>query len=213
MKNITQQPDTHISGTVSVLPKSKFLTQFQREQLQKSLQDDLPELYCQRIQIMLLADRGKSQTEICKTLGCSSATARYWIHIARSGMIDRWRDCAMGRPKIISEEYLERLKELVSHSPRNYGYAFRQWTANWLQKHLAKELGIEISDRHIKQLLKQMGLSTRSRSVSIGESHHQDTENSPHNTPTNKISISNIKSDCQSELISGTSEFLPLNFM
>ncbi|MDF5706989.1 MAG: helix-turn-helix domain-containing protein [Nostoc sp. S4] len=204
MNNTTNRLKNHTSNTISFIATSKFLTQFQRQNLEKSLHENLPELYYQRIQIMLLADRGKSQTEICKTLGCSSATARYWIYIARSGMVDRWRDCPMGRPKIISEEYLERLKELVNHSPRDYGYGFRQWTANWLQKHLAKELGIEISDRHIKQLLKQMGLSTRS--------HHQKTENSSENILKNKISISNIKSDCQSELMSGTSELLPLNF-
>jgi len=40
--------------------------------------------------------------------------------------------------------YLGRLKELVSHSPREYGYPFQRWTAQWLGKHLAKELGIKV---------------------------------------------------------------------
>ncbi|WP_427162592.1 helix-turn-helix domain-containing protein [Aliinostoc sp. HNIBRCY26] len=139
----------------------KFLTPFQRRLLQKSLQEDLPASYRQRIEIMLLTDQGKSQSAICQELGCCPATARYWMHIARSGMAHQWQDCPVGRPKAINDQYLARLRELISHSPRDYGYAFRRWTANWLQKHLAKELGIEISDRHIKRLLKQMGLSTR----------------------------------------------------
>jgi transposase len=164
----------------------KFLTLLQRKMLHKSLQENIPETYRQRIEIMLLADQGKSQTEICKTLGCSSATARYWIHIARSGMAHLWKDCPMGRPRVVTEEYLEKLKELATHSPRDYGYAFRRWTANWLQKHLTKELGIEISDRHIKQLLKQMGLSTRS---------HLNHEEKPSDNSKNKISISHLKSD------------------
>ncbi|WP_414575068.1 helix-turn-helix domain-containing protein [Anabaena sp. CCY 9402-a] len=139
----------------------KFLSPFQRRLLQKSLQEDLADSYRQRIEIMLLADQGKSQTTICQNLGCCPATARHWMHIARTGMAHQWEDCPIGRPKAVNDKYLERLKELVSHSPRDYGYSFRRWTANWLQKHLAKELGIEISDRHIKRLLKQMGLSTR----------------------------------------------------
>lgn len=179
MNHLTQQRDTNIPGN----SKNNFLTSFQRKILQKSLQDELPDLYRQRIEIMLLADQGKSQTEICKTLRCSSATARHWIHIARSGMAHQWRDCPIGRPKAISEKYLERLKELATHSPHDYGYGFRRWTANWLGKHLAKELGIEVSDRHIKHLLKQMGLSTRS--------HQKNQEKSP----TTKISISDLKSD------------------
>lgn len=67
----------------------------------------------------------------------------------------------VGRPKVITNEYILHLKELVRHSPNAYGYPFRRWTASWLRFHLAKELGIEVSDRHINRLLRQMGLSTR----------------------------------------------------
>jgi transposase len=72
-----------------------------------------------------------------------------------------WTDPPVGRPKIISDHYLSRLKELVSGSPRDYGYPFQRWTAQWLKRHLAQETGLEVSDRHINRLLKQMGLSTR----------------------------------------------------
>ncbi|MBR8835092.1 MAG: helix-turn-helix domain-containing protein [Stigonema ocellatum SAG 48.90 = DSM 106950] len=139
----------------------RCLTPFQRKLLQKSLQEDLAQLYRQRIEIMLLTDQGKSQTEICHTLKCCPATVRHWMHIARTGMAHQWQDCPIGRPRTVNEKYLERLKELVSQSPRDYGYSFQRWTANWLQKHLTKEFGIEVSDRHLKRLLKQMGLSTR----------------------------------------------------
>lgn len=108
----------------------KYLTPFQRKLLQKNLQEDLPESYQQRIQIILLADMGKSQTEICQTLGCSPATVRHWTHIARAGMAHQWQDCPIGRPITVNEEYLKRLQELVSHSPSDYGYSFRRWTAN-----------------------------------------------------------------------------------
>ena len=141
-------------------PQYNYLTVFQRKLLQKSLQKNLHESYHQRIQIMLLADEGKSQTEICQTLGCCPATARHWMHIARSGMAHQWQDCPIGRPKAVNEQYLERLKELINRTPQDYGYCFRRWTVNWLNKHLTKEFGIKISDRHLKRLLKQMGLST-----------------------------------------------------
>jgi transposase len=147
--------------------RDQILTPFQRKLLQKSLQENLHESYHQRIQIMLLADEGKSQTEICQTLGCCPATARHWMHIARSGMAHQWQDCPMGRPKTVNEQYLERLKELMGNSPRDYGYSFRRWTVNWLKKHLAKEFGIEISDRHLKRILKQMGLSTIPKSSKL----------------------------------------------
>ncbi len=190
-KTETKHPDTLCS---------RYLTPFQRKLLQKSLLLDLAQLYRQRIEIMLLADEGKSQTEICQILGCCAATVRHWMHIARTGMAHQWLDCPIGRPKTVNEEYLERLKELLNHSPRDYGYCFRRWTVNWLQKQLAKELGIEVSDRHVKRLLKQMGLSTRQKpSTSVDTTEKAKAA---------KILISDLKS----QDIPDSCGFLSINF-
>lgn len=145
-------------------PESKFLTPFQRKVLLKNLQADLQPEYRRRIEIMLLADSGTSQTHICEILSCSQEMARYWIAVAEAGLAHKWNERPIGRPKTVNHQYLERLKELVNGSPRDYGYAFANWTAQWLSKHLAQEFGIEISDRHINRLLKQMGLSTKKKS-------------------------------------------------
>jgi transposase len=143
--------------------QGKFLTPFQRKLLLKNLQANLRPEYRRRIEIMLLADMGKSQTQICDNLSCSHETARYWIYMAKTGQAHKWDTAAVGRPKTIDDRYLERLKELIARSPRECGYAFERWTAQWLSRHLAKEFEIEISDRHINRLLKKMGLSTRSQ--------------------------------------------------
>lgn len=156
-------PKHHIefSYNSNTINQSQFLTPFQRKLLNKSLETDLNSEYRQRIEIMLLADQGYSQTQICKDLGCRHETARYWIAIAQAGQAHRWNEHRIGRPKTVDEQYLHRLKELASHSPRECGYSFQRWTAQWLSKHLAKEIGIKVSDRHINRLLKAMGLSTR----------------------------------------------------
>jgi transposase len=163
-----------------------FLTDSEREMLLESLQEDCPESQRQRIQIMLLADEGITQAEICQILGCCPATARHWIHIARQGMVHQWQDCPIGRPKSFKEEYLIRLKELLNSNPRNYGYASQHWTLNCLQKHLCEEFGFKVSDRHFKRLLKQMGLSTRRKSSHNGQ-------NSPKSAAEPKIAIADLK--------------------
>ncbi|MBD2385190.1 helix-turn-helix domain-containing protein [Cylindrospermum sp. FACHB-282] len=152
--------------------EGKFLTPFQRKALVKNLQANLQPEFRRRMEIMLLADMGKSQAQICEILSCSQEMARYWIGVAQAGMAHKWSERPIGRPKTVSHQYLERLKELVSHSPREYGYAFGYWTAQWLSKHLATEFGIEISDRHINRLLKQMGLSTKRKSSCPAETDH-----------------------------------------
>ncbi len=196
MSEYTVTPDTQNPVSLG----GQYLTNFQRKLLQKSLNQDLPESYSQRIQIMLLADEGKSQAQICRILGCCPATARHWIHIARSGMAHQWQDCPIGRPKAVNEQYLQRLQELVSHSPRDYGYSFRRWTGNWLSKHLAKELGIQVSGHHINRLLKQMGLSVRSKSSHGNTRKNQQGDGA-------KILIS----DLQREQMLDCSVFLPMN--
>ncbi|NJL63510.1 MAG: helix-turn-helix domain containing protein [Methylacidiphilales bacterium] len=153
---------------------SKFLTPFQRKALLKNLQTNLPPEYRRRLEIMLLADMGKSQTQICQILGCSQEMARYWISRAEAGLAHKWNERSLGRPKTINDQYIHRLKELVSKNPRDCGYSFQNWTAQWLSKHLANEFGIEISDRHINRLLKSMGLSTKSKNTSEKITNHQN---------------------------------------
>jgi transposase len=153
-----KQVNDHITS-INIF-NSQFLTPLQRQVLLKAMDEDLPRLSHQRIQIMLLADEGKSQKEICHALKCSPATAKHWIHISQSGMAHQWQN-PIGRPKTVNEVYLKRLKELVSNNPRNYGYTFRRWTASYLNQHLTKEFGVQVSDCHIKRLLKRMGLSTK----------------------------------------------------
>ncbi|MCF4967783.1 transposase [Nostoc sp. CMAA1605] len=172
--------------------QGKYLTPFQRKLLEKSLQENLSTSYRQRIEIMLLADDGKSQTVICRRLGCSPATVRHWMHIARAGMAHQWQDCPIGRPKTVNDQYIERLRVLVNSNPRDYGYPFRRWTANFLERHLAKEFGIEISDRHIKRLLKQMGLSTIPK-----KNQPQNQQSQP--SGGSKILIGNLESKTTTE--------------
>ncbi|MDJ0797895.1 MAG: winged helix-turn-helix domain-containing protein [Calothrix sp. MO_167.B12] len=161
---MTQSSSLHRIFVNNDFTEGKFLTPFQRKKLLKNLESDLQREYRRRIEIMLLADMGKSQAHICETIGCSQEMARYWIAIAQAGMAHKWHERPVGRPKVVNEQYLQRLKELVSNSPRDYGYSFKSWTALWLSKHLAKEFGIDICARHVNRLLKKMGLSTRKRS-------------------------------------------------
>lgn len=141
----------------------QYLTPFQHQLLLENLQADLPPEYRLRIEIMLLADTGHSQSQICAALGCAQETARYWIAMVQAGQAHKWNECSRGRPNIINEHFLNRLEELVKHDPRECGYPFSRWTGQWLAKHLAKELDITVSAGYVNMLLKEMGLSARQK--------------------------------------------------
>jgi transposase len=139
--------------------------------LQKNIPSHLRPEHRRRLEIILRANMGQSQSEICAALKCSEDTARYWMAIAETEQVLDRLERPIGRPKTVSDDYLNRLQELVTSNPKDYDYPFQRWTAYWLGKHLSKEFGIEVSDRHINRLLKQMGLSTRQPSKRRSASH------------------------------------------
>jgi transposase len=141
----------------------RYLTHLQRKNLLENRRSELRAEYRVRIEIMLLADTGKSQSEISSLLGCSQGTVRHWICMAQTGRAYLWNVSPVGRPKKVSGTYTKRLRELVLQDPHEYGYSFKTWTANWLKKHLAGELGIEVTERHINRILKENGLSARNK--------------------------------------------------
>ena len=155
---------------------SYFLSPEQRQSLENHLQQDLSGLIRQRLQIMLLADRGVSCADICTELGCAMATADYWSDVTRKGSIEQWQLKPVGRPRKFDDRYVTRLKELLDSSPVFYGYSFQRWTIDWLIKHLGQELGILISNRNMKRLLKELGLSTCSKSSALGSQQQRNRE-------------------------------------
>jgi Tat protein secretion system quality control protein TatD with DNase activity len=144
---------------------TKYLTKFQRQLLEKQLKIETITEYRQRIEIMLLADDGKTQTQICRLLSCSPLTARHWIFMAKSGQAHNWQAQPIGRPKTVTSDYLNRLKQLVATSPKELGYPFSRWTGQWLSKHLSQEFNIGVSARHINRLIGEIGADGKSEQV------------------------------------------------
>jgi transposase len=128
-------------------------------------QKDLPKEYQNRIKIMLLADEGRKQVDICNELKCAQATARYWILMLQEGKALTWNQTKRGRPIKVSTTYREILRDVLSQSPRRLGYPFRYWTADKLVVHMQKETGISICKRQMYRLLEEEGLSTRPKNI------------------------------------------------
>ncbi len=152
----------------------QYLTKFQRQLLEKHLKSEVVPEYRQRIEIMILADEGKTQTQICRELSCSPLTARHWIFMAKSGQAHNWQSQPIGRPKVVTADYLDRLKQLMSASPRDLGYPFSRWTGQWLSKHLSQEFKIEVTARHINRLIGEIEIEVKS----VGDGSQQQANRS-----------------------------------
>jgi transposase len=162
---------TEINQFVQRKTSNQFLTEFQRQLLEKSLKvESIPE-YRQRIEIMLLADEDKTQSQICRQLNCSALTARHWIFMAKSGQAHNWQTQPIGRPKTVTADYLDRLKQLINAHPKDFGYPFSRWTGQWLEKHLSREFNIVVSARHINRLIEK--IEAEVKSAETEQQHHQ----------------------------------------
>ncbi len=144
-----------IKQQLSTPPPSQYLNTLQRQLLEESLEESLSPEYRQRIDIMLLADLGHTQTQICRLIGCSPLTARHWMMMLKTNQSHLWQEQPIGRPKTVNNQYLQRLIEVAATAPQQFGYDFPHWTGELLRKHLESELGIAVSARHINRLLKE----------------------------------------------------------
>lgn len=183
MKSLANLYMTQVNWIAQKQSLTNYLTSFQRQLLEKQLEVETVAEYRQRVEIMLLANEGKTQAEICRMLSCSPLTARHWIFMAKSGQAHNWQSQPIGRPKIVTADYLERLKQLVAISPKDLGYPFSRWTGQWLSKHLHQEFDIGVSARHINRLLGEIEVVERSSD--------SDRRQLPSSKPC-KIAIANL---------------------
>jgi len=112
----------------------------------------------QRIEIAPASRRRNAESTNCQSLEVFSRDCAYWITLARAGQAHNW-DAFRLVDRMLMTNIWSGCEELVSHSPRDYGYPFQRWTARW---HLAKIPALRSAIAAV--LLKEMGLSTRRKS-------------------------------------------------
>lgn len=111
-----------------------------------------------RATVLLMTDTGIGKTAISKLLGISIRTVirirRRWRRCGLNGLADLKRP---GRPPLANGNYLRKLTNIVEKDPRNFGYAFRRWTAPRLSEYMSQKTGIRVTSRWITKLLHRSG--------------------------------------------------------
>ena len=115
-----------------------------------------------RCQILLASARGESTPQIACSLGCASQTARNAIHAFNERGLDAL-EAGSSRPKrtrtAFDEQGVEALKELLRHSPREFGKPSTLWTLEYAAE-VSFEEGIteeRVSGETIRSTLKRLG--------------------------------------------------------
>jgi transposase len=108
----------------------RTLSKDERERLEAGLRSK-DTFVLRRSQMLLASSRGEHAPKIAKNLGCGAQTVRDAIHDFNEGGLDALV-AGSSRPKrtqaAFDEQGAEALRELLDHSPREFGRDTRLWT-------------------------------------------------------------------------------------
>ncbi len=116
--------------------------------------------YFHRLDVILHVLQGASPYEAARLFGHSPRTVEYWIHrLLSDGLAGLWEGNRSGRPSRLSATNLQKLRNELQSSPRDFGYEQNLWDGVLLSHHLAKEYSISLSVRQCQRLFHKLGFS------------------------------------------------------
>lgn len=124
--------------------RSILLAAFRRNVMLKNLQVAWQVRRCQLTEIILLADMGKFQTQICQRLKLFQQMSLYWSALARATLVHKCYRSLITRPKILNSHCIQRLKEVAALSARDceYGHIYYKHIVIWRCKNLLQKIGL-----------------------------------------------------------------------
>lgn len=115
-----------------------------------------------RAQIIRLSSLGHKCSEIARFLNISTPCVTQTIHRFNregiGGLADKPRP---GRPPRARERYIKLLKEAVTTSPQDMGYAFSSWSLSRLREHLFHKTSVLLSPGYLSRLMAKHGIVYR----------------------------------------------------
>lgn len=113
----------------------------------------------QRFRIILLLNEVQTPTEIHRGIGAARSTvyrvAKRFEGEGENGLRDRRDEVTAIK---VTEEYVQRLEDLVYQSPQNLGWQRTTWTCEALAQQLAEDTGIVLHPTHVGRLLRSAGM-------------------------------------------------------
>ena len=137
------------------MPVKGFLTQAQKERVQKSMREDNSPQYRSRCLMLLLMNDGKTYEQIAEFIGCSRRTVAHWYTRGEPENLESLRDGReQGNHLKATNAYIQLLLEVIEQEPALFGYEFDRWTG-LRATHLAEQTGIQLSSAQVREILRR----------------------------------------------------------
>lgn len=116
-----------------------------------------------RLMAAIAYKKGQSPAEIEKTFGISRKNVYEWLDRFEERGLDEalYDEPKPGRPSKLSEEQFDKLETVLENSPEDVGYDVQAWSPQFVQHWLKTHFDVEYTERHIRRLMHEAGLSWR----------------------------------------------------
>src|SRR5262245_35593463 len=112
-----------------------------------------------RLQIILMAHRGRARQDIAADLGVHRKTVTRWLNAYRAGGLDALRPRkAPGKPGTLPQALADDLRRWVIGGPAKQGLDRANWTHAELADHLLKTHGIRTSRSAVQRFCSKIGI-------------------------------------------------------
>jgi len=109
--------------------------------------------------VLLSAEKGLKAEEVAEIVRESHATVLRWLKRYRAEGVEGLKDAPRpGKPLTITDEYRQRLLEVVRRRPRSLGLEYSLWTLQRLSDYMAEQTGIRVSTETVRRELKKGGI-------------------------------------------------------
>jgi len=112
-----------------------------------------------RLQIVLMAHRGRPRQDIAADLGVHRKTVSRWLNAYCAAGLDALQPCkAKGQPGKIPASLADDLRRWVIDGPAQQGLDRANWTHEELADHLRKTRGIQTSRSAVQRFCSRIGI-------------------------------------------------------
>lgn len=128
----------------------------QKAELKTYIANPLADLPAKRLQIVAMADRGLTVTEIAGYVTLHPLHVRKWLNRYRRAGLDGLRNIgkSTGRPLIFDAQQRAEIKRLYATQPRQMGLPFTRWSLKRMKAYLVDQgLVTTISEETVRKVL------------------------------------------------------------